>query len=85
MVTKVDGRWTVIGLTSWSFSCAKKDSPSTFSKVSSFVYMLKQDIGLSLHHIETDLFQLSRLTKALKRKNVIKSAMSFSFSSPKTI
>ena len=48
LVTEVDGRWTVIGLTSWGYSCAKKDSPGVFSKVSSFVYMLKQDIGLSL-------------------------------------
>ena len=55
LVTKVEGRWTVIGLTSWSYSCAKKDSPGVFSKVSSFVYMLKQDIGLTLHHIEIDL------------------------------
>ena len=54
LVTKVDGRWTVIGLTSWGYSCAKEDSPGIFSKVSSFVYMLKQDIGLSLHHTKAD-------------------------------
>ena len=43
MVTEVDGRWTVIGLTSWGYSCAKASAPAMFAKVSSFVYMLDQE------------------------------------------
>ena len=43
LVTEVDGRWTVIGLTSWGYSCGKASAPAMFAKVSSFVYMLEHD------------------------------------------
>ena len=46
LVMEVNGRWTVIGLGSWSYSCGKAGAPSIFTELSEFMFMLDEDIGM---------------------------------------
>ena len=43
---EVNGRWTVIGLSSWGYSCGKVGAPGVFTKLSEFIFMLDKDIGM---------------------------------------
>ena len=43
---EVNGRWTAIGLGSWTYSCGKAGAPGIFTKLSEFKFMLDEDIGM---------------------------------------
>ena len=43
---EVNGRWTVIGLGSWTYSCGKAGASGIFTKLSEFKFMLDEGIGM---------------------------------------
>ena len=48
LVTQVDGAWTLVGLTSWGYSCARAVSPGVFTRVSNYVSLIEQLEQVSL-------------------------------------
>ena len=52
---EVNGRWVVIGLGSWSYSCGKAEASAMFTKVSEFMYMIAQDLGM-FSFVSVDIF-----------------------------
>lgn len=44
MVTKKDGRWIQVGITSWGNGCAWKNNPGVYTKVSKYQNWISYNI-----------------------------------------
>ncbi|NWX19577.1 NETR protein, partial [Aegotheles bennettii] len=42
MCQRSDGRWIILGITSWGYGCGRKDSPGVYTKVSKYVPWIKK-------------------------------------------
>uniref|UniRef100_A0A7M4E962 Peptidase S1 domain-containing protein n=1 Tax=Crocodylus porosus TaxID=8502 RepID=A0A7M4E962_CROPO len=42
MCQRSNGRWVILGITSWGYRCGRKDSPGIYTKVSKFVPWIKK-------------------------------------------
>ena len=68
---EVNGRWTVIGLTSWSYGCGKAEAPGIFTKLSEFMYMLDEDISMFCSICLVIFLSSSTISTATHRLTII--------------
>ena len=81
LVTEVNGRWTAIGLSSWTYSCGKAAAPSIFTKLSEFMFMLDEDTGmfcficlvifLSFSTISTVAHRLAHVNQKIEKSHTL--------------
>ena len=42
VVSDPDGRWTIVGLTSYGFGCARPNMPGVYARITSFLPMIEK-------------------------------------------